>query len=108
MYIQVDFGQLQQIDEVRMWTSTEYNWPMRFEVHADGRKIADAFAASPNAEKEFLGRAATYEIYMRGVRFLVIPDSDHSADQMADAAEAWGLAPVTRVVDKTLYRILPP
>jgi hypothetical protein len=112
MYIETDFGSAQPVDEVRMLTSKDFEWPFQFEVTVwDGsawRKIMDKFDAIPQNGKIFLGRAATYEMLMRGVTHIVIPDAEEFADEIADDADAWGLKLMLRFNQMSFYKIVPP
>ncbi len=112
MYIQVDFGKSQLVDEIRMWTSHDFEWPMRFEVQSfeagAWRKAGDSFEETEIPGHPFLGRAATAEILARGVGYIVVPNSDPSAEDLADGYETWGLKPVLHQDGLTLYKILPP
>ena len=108
MFIDVNFGRDQEVDEIRMFTSTEYRWPMQFEVHADGgRKIAsqvDEVAAAPHG---FLPRAATFEIYSQGIRYILLEDTNRLADEFAENPEGWNIQLVARTADTSLYKVLP-
>ncbi len=112
MYIQATFPAALRIDEVRMWTSAQYALKMGFEVEVDDggawRKVTDQYEESEVKSAAFLGRAATSEMYERGVRYIVMPDSDQSAGDFRDDPEAWGIVPVLHIGELSLYRILPP
>jgi hypothetical protein len=106
MYIEVNFGRAEAVDEVRMWTSKDFQWDMRFRIEADGRGVSDRFEESEERAR-FLGRAATSEMYARGIRYLLVPDDDRSADSMGEDPEVWGLTLAGRAAKTSLYRIIP-
>jgi hypothetical protein len=107
MYIEVDFGREQIVDEVRMWTSKDYLWPIQFEIQSGGRKVADKFEDVPQVPAGFLGRAAMSEIYARGMRYLLVPDADRSAAELSAYPKDWGLEFVAHTEGTALYRIQP-
>ena len=107
MFIEVNFGREEAVDEVRMWTSKDYAWPFRFEIQAGGHKVADSFEESETKPRGFLGRAAMHEFAARAVHYILVPDDDRSAPEIAEEPEAWGLEIVARADKTTLYRIRP-
>ena len=111
MYIDVDFGRAESVDEVRMETSRDYEWPMRIEVQerdAGGWiTLADRFEERDIRPAESIRRAATYELLARGIHYVLVQDGDWGADDYNDDPEAWGLAVVARVPGATLFRVVP-
>jgi hypothetical protein len=111
MYLDVDFGSERQVDEVRMETSRDFRWAMRFEVQtmASGRwtSITDKYEEHTMQTRGSLRRAATYEVRARGVNFILIQDGDMGADDFKDDPESWGLEVCGQTARATLYRILP-
>jgi hypothetical protein len=107
MFIEVDFGRAEHVDEVRMETSRDYGWPFQFRVEADGAPLTDKFDEQPIEYRVPMRRAATYEFAARGIHYILIQDSDWGATDFNDDPELWGLAAVARASGGTLFRVLP-
>lgn len=112
MYIEVDFGRTQAVDEVDMETSHDYEWPIRLQVEssdAQGRwsKITDQFEERNIDVPASMRRAAAYELHARGVNYLLIQDSDYGAESYRSNPDAWGLKAVAHESGTTLYKVLP-
>ena len=107
MFIEVDFGRSENVDEVRMETSHDYAWPFRFRVEADGVPLTDKFDEQPIEYRVPMRRAATYEFAARGIHYILIQDSDWGAADFNDDPELWGLAAVAHDSGGTLFRVLP-
>jgi hypothetical protein len=112
MYIDVDFGREETLDQARIETSTDIV-RARFEldaVNAAGQweKIADepgwkgveVYNYSPR-------RMATRELLARGVNYLLISATDFGADDLRDDPEYWGVEEVASTPQARLYRIIP-
>ena len=112
MHIDVDFGRAENLDEVRMETSHDFEWPIRLDVQtmdAQGRWVpaADRFEERNNAITGSLRRAATYELRARGFNYLAVGDGNYGAADFKDDPESWGLDVVVRTSNATLYRVVP-
>ena len=107
MFIEVDFGRSENVDEVRMETSRDYAWPFRFRVEADGVPLTDKFDEQPIEYHVPMRRAATYEFAARGIHYILIQDSDWGAADFNDDPELWGLVAVAHDSGGTLFRVLP-
>ncbi|MGD1093356.1 MAG: glycosyltransferase family 39 protein [Bryobacteraceae bacterium] len=112
MYIDVDFGRMQPVDEVRMETSRDDTWPIHLQVEMmdeRGRwvKLTDTFEEREMRAQGSLRRAATYELHQRGIDYLIVADSDIGADDYRDDPEAWRLQVVAKVDGATLYKVVP-
>ena len=111
MYIDVDFGREEGVDEVRMETSRDYSWPIQLQVQKTdaGRwvTLADRFEERDIHPSESIRRAATYELLARGIRYLLVQEHDWGEDDYNDDPEAWGLQVVARVPGGTLFRVKP-
>ena len=111
MYIDVDFGYPEALDEVRIETSWDYR-QIRLQVEAmdeHGRwlKIADKPEDRENPIRGSIRRAATYELHERGVNYLLISDTGYGADDFRDDPEAWGLTLVANGYGARLYKVTP-
>ena len=111
MYLGVDFERDEAIDEVRLETPLEVNWPIQLRVEKFEQggwiALADHFEERPNALRNGIRRAATHEVYRRGVHYVLVGDHDFGANDYNDDPAEWGLQEVARVPRATLYRILP-
>ena len=111
MYVDVDFGASALLDEIRIETSPDFaNIKIRTEVTDDAGswvKLGDDFTNSPIEVKVNIRRAATYEMHLRGVNYLLMADSDFGADDMRDDPEAWGLKEIAARYGARLYQVLP-
>jgi Dolichyl-phosphate-mannose-protein mannosyltransferase len=107
MFIEVDFGREQTVDEVRMETSPDYPWPFQFRVEADGATVADHFEETTIRYRVPMRRAATYELAARGIHYLLIQDGDWGVDDFNSDPESWGLEKVARSEGGTLFKVIP-
>jgi len=112
MYVEVDFGRPESIDEVRMEGADDDHWDgigMAVARWDQGRwsTLADRFEEQRLAQIRWIRRAATFELRRRGIHYVIVGDRDFGAnDYYADPAE-WGLEVVARVPGATLLRIVP-
>ncbi len=111
MYLDVDFGQSQTIDEVQIDTSYDSN-NLKVEVEAmneAGNWVRIArdpsirfIEASPQ-----IRRMETAEMQARGVHYLLMHKEDYGANDMDDNPEGWGLAEVAAGYGVKLYKVIP-
>lgn len=108
MYLDVDFGREESVDEVRIETSPEYgttrlvaefmdtsgNWQKAGEVTKEA-------ILPPNPQAR---RMATYALHSRGVHYLMLYDTSYGADDIRADPEAWGLKLVAAEPPARLYR----
>ena len=111
MYIDVDFGRDQKVDEVRMQTSHDFTWAIKFRVeeYARGRwtAVTDQFEERKIKPRGSVRRAATGEFEARGYHYILVQDRDWGASDFADDPESWGLEVAGRSAGATLYRVIP-
>jgi hypothetical protein len=111
MYVDVDFGAPAPLDEIRIDTSPDFaNVKIRTEVADDSGnwlKLGDDFVTSKQKVTANLRRAATWEMHLRGVNYLLMHDTDWGADDFRDDPEGWGLKEVARGYGARLYEVLP-
>jgi hypothetical protein len=112
MYIDVDFGRAEMVDEADLETSRAYEWPIQLQAEAmneAGRwvKIAEKPEERAIRARGSLRRAATYEMHQRGVNYLLVGDRDYGSENFRSDPESWGLATVARVNGVTLYKVAP-
>jgi len=110
MYIDVDFGREQQIDEVRLETSPDASG-VQVELQAMERGRWVPLAGRPDQRKitpqGSLGRAAAFEFNARGIHYLLLQDGDYSADLVQDDPGEWGVSVVARRPGGILYEVRP-
>jgi hypothetical protein len=110
MYIDVDFGRAEKIDEVYMETSRDFTWPIQIEVqkYEAGRwtTLASNYQERQVPVKGAIRRAATYELSARGIHYLLVQAGDWGAGDYTDDPEAWGLEVVALLPGATLYRVM--
>ena len=111
MYLDVDFGRIENVDEVRVETSVDSVWPADLAVQKfeTGRWItlADRFEERQMKPQGSLRRAASYEFLARGIHYVVVGDQDIGAPEYYEDPAAWGFEVVARVQGATLFRIVP-
>jgi len=110
MYLDADFGSEQMVDEVRLLTSTDFD---RIRLRVESLNSSSAWekvAENPKVEAASVPSAirlmAVYEMRERGIRNLLVYDSNYGADDFAKDPEAWGLKLVARGEDTRLYRTI--
>jgi hypothetical protein len=111
MYVDVNFGVPTALDEIHIETSPDFaHINIRTEVTDDaGRwvKLGDDFANSPIDVKANIRRAATWEMHLRGVNYLLMGDTDWGSDDIREDPEAWGLKLVVARYGARLYQVMP-
>jgi len=109
MFIEVDFGRDQNVDEVRMETSADYAWPIQLRVETMNAgawtAITDRFVEQAIEYHGSMRRAATYELAVRGIHYFLIKDDDWGAADFKDDPVAWGMRVVGFAAGGTLFRI---
>ncbi len=108
MFLEVDFGTDEAVDEVRLETSADYR-----QVHLQvermnsagqwerlGGEAVDRTIAPPRS----IRRLAMREMHNRGIHYLLMFDTDYGAGDFRDDPEAWGLRPIASTDGARLYR----
>jgi hypothetical protein len=108
MYLEVDFGRDEAVDEVRVETSSDsVSVRMQPETrNANGgwdalRATLQSIDVAPNPNSR---RMATYELHLRGIHYILFFDGDFGAQDVRDDPESWGLQPVATVDGARLYK----
>lgn len=112
MYIDVDFGREETLDEVRLETSSDY---VRVRMQLQAMNAAGQWETIANEPNEvvigFKGyssrRMATRELLARGVNYILMMDTDYGADDLREDPEYWGVQTVATAGRATLYRLVP-
>jgi hypothetical protein len=111
MYIAVDFGRVETVDEVQIETSSDTR-KMTFEVDLLDEKrqwvripatITDSEAV-PSASTR---RAATLKLHEYGVDYLVVWDADPVGKEIHENPISWGVAEIAQGYGARLYKIIP-
>jgi hypothetical protein len=113
MHVDVDFGSPVDVDEIDIETSMD-DFPhvqLRAETADESgawMKIDGEVQTSARKVKTNLRRAATNEMHLRGVNYLLIADGDYGAADFHGDPEIWGLKPIAKAAGSTLYEVVPP
>jgi len=112
MWIETDFGAARSLDQVEIQEAPDTMWVVALQIEAmdtAGKwiKIADNPAMHALPVPRNLRRQSTYELYRRGIHYLVARDDDFGGPEYLDDPEGWNMSIVGRTRDATLYRILP-
>jgi hypothetical protein len=112
MYIEVDFGREQALDQVRVELSDQ-DWTVRMRLEAMGAN--GAWTPLPVREEvrqqKYVGavrRAAAFELHAHGVDYVMLKDDDYGAKDLADDPARWGMTRLIHSSGASLYRINPP
>jgi hypothetical protein len=98
MYLEVDFGRSVAVDQVRVETSHDSEG---VEVEVEG--LAKNPVVSELEPPETIRHAATYEMRQRGIRYLLIHETDPQAEDIRDDPEGWGLTEIAAGYGVRLY-----
>jgi hypothetical protein len=110
MYLDVDFGRAELVDEVRIERSRDYRTRVEVQAYEDAgtwTKIADMPDSSPMEPPASLRRAATRELLARGIRYLMVEDNNYAASDIRDDPEFWGLNQIASGSGIRIYRVVP-
>ena len=110
MYLDVDFGRDEAVDEVRLITSSDF---IRIRLQLESMNAAGGWekvAENPEQVAEAvprnIRRMATYEMKSRGVHYLLIWDDNYGAEDFAGDPEVWGLKLIGRGDEARLYQTI--
>lgn len=110
-HIQVDFGRPQMADEARIETSYDHiaQGEVKLWDEASGHwiKAGGDHRTTPLKPDPNIRRYATREIAIRGVRYLLIPDSYQGSFDLRGDPEGWGLELAAQGYGARLYHIRP-
>jgi hypothetical protein len=107
--VQLDFGEAQQADSVRIETSPN-QWGIRLHLDGqDGAGVWQRLAAQPEisnaAPPRDLRRMAAEELKRRGIDYLLMFDGEFGADDLQKNAEQWGVRQVAEYQGARLYQL---
>jgi hypothetical protein len=109
-YLQIDFGSVQTIDEVRIERSYDFNG-LQTEVKMfdeDGRwiKIGDNPVVSAIKPDRDIRHYATRELESREIRYVLVPDDYVGAFDFRADPEGWGLKLLAAGYGARLYQVI--
>ncbi len=110
MYLQVDFGRMQNVDTVVVETSGD-NAATKMEVNGLGGPDRSWVTLAANPEESLrqirasLRQAATAELKARGIRYVLVADDDAGAADFRMYAHFWGMKRVGEWREARLYYI---
>jgi hypothetical protein len=109
-YLDVDFGKVEAVDEIRLDTSADCQAvQLQAEaLDASGhwvRLSKDPELTASNHKDYSLRLAATYEMKARGLHYLLIGDNYPGAADFQDDPEAWGLTEVASGYGIQIYKV---
>ena len=110
MYVDVDFGRDESVDEVRLVVSSDFE-QTRLQLESmnsvgSWEKTADNPATLNQPVPQGIRRMATYEMHARGTHYLLIADTNSGAEDFAEDPEAWGLKLIGHTEGERLYRTI--
>ncbi|MEO5925939.1 MAG: hypothetical protein ABIR70_19120 [Bryobacteraceae bacterium] len=107
MFLEVDFGRDEVVDEIRVETSSDsVSVRLQPEVIIEGawQPLAAKLESKDVGPNLNARRMATYELHLRGIHYLLLFDSDFGAQDVRDDPEAWGLKQVAKADGARLYK----
>jgi hypothetical protein len=107
-FVEIDFGKSEPLDEVDLEMAYAPEARLQIEVLSDrGRwvPLTDASEIIPLDLPSGVRRAATREMKVRGVGYLLVNDTDFLADDMRKYPVYWGITELTSVPGIHLYQI---
>jgi hypothetical protein len=110
MYLDVDFGRDEAVDEIRVETSSD---SVSVRLQPEKMNAAGAWEKLP-AQLESINvapqpnsrRRATYEMHRLGVHYILLYDTEFGAADVRDDAEAWGLTEIASLPGVRLYKTI--
>ena len=112
MYIEVDFGQEQPLDQVRVELS-DLDWTVQMHVEVmDANGLWVPLPAREELRQQQYGGevrlAAAFELHAHGIDYVMLKDSDFGAKDTAEDPARWGMTPLIYASGATLYRVNSP
>lgn len=110
MFLEVDFGRAERVDEVLLECShDQYKIRLRLEGEdAAGKRVDLAEAPEARDAPDIVGlrRAAAEELKSRGIGYILVFDDDFGADDYRTRRQEWGIEAAGEAAGVTVYRIL--
>ena len=110
MYIDVDFGKFQMVDQVALETSPDYlNIRLQVEVMDQSGQWVNT-GVEPHDEvlplTPEIRRWATRELHDRGIDYVLMQDTDWGADDMREDPESWGFKEIAKGHGARIYKVV--
>ena len=110
MYLDVDFGREEFVDEVRLVVGGDSELT-RLQLESMNpsetwEKIAENPAVMYQDVPKNIRRMATYELHARGIHYLMIADRNEGAEDVAEDPESWGLKLLGHTEGERLYQTI--
>lgn len=110
MYLDVDFGREEPVDEVRVVVSGDSELTQlqleSMNSSAAWEKIAENPSVTYQDVPKVIRRMVTYEMHARGIHYLMIADKNNGAEDIAEDPEAWGLKLIGHTEGERLYQTI--
>jgi hypothetical protein len=110
MYLEVDFGREESVDEIRLEMSSDsVEIRMQPEImNASGawEKLPAELQSIDVAPNPNSRRMATCELHVRGIHYILLFDTDFGAQDVSDDPGSWGLDQVASVAGAKLYKTI--
>jgi hypothetical protein len=107
MYLEVDFGREETVDEIRIETGDSGMIHLVAEfMDAAGtwQKAGEVTSVADLPLNPQTRRMATYELHSRGIHYLMLYDTDYGSGDIRADPEAWGLKLIATEPVARLYR----
>lgn len=112
MYIDVDFGRDETVDEIRVESSADSidvrMEPQMMTAAGGWDTIPAQWVGEDTTPVANARRLATYELHRRGVDYLLLITGDPAAEDVANDPEAWGLRELGNDGDARVYKTIWP
>lgn len=110
MYIEVDFGRDETVDEIRVDGSSDspsvHMEPLTQSASGEWTRIEAALEGLDVLPVPDRRRIATYEMHQRGVRYILLFDTDYGASDVLEDPEGWGLTQIAASPGARLYKTI--
>jgi hypothetical protein len=110
MYLDVDFGRAETVDEVHIERANDNKTRVEVEAFEEAgtwTKVAENPESVPMEPPASLRRDATRELLARGIRYMLVDDGNYAASDIRDDPEFWGLSQIASGSGIRIYRVEP-
>jgi hypothetical protein len=112
MYIEVDFGRDETIDEIRVETSADSPHvrmvPQVMNPSGKWENLPTQLVSRDLQPVSNARRLATYELHRRGIDYFLLAPGDPLAEDVANDPEAWGLRELGHDKETRVYKSIWP
>jgi hypothetical protein len=112
MYIDVDFGKYQLVDEVTLDTSPD-DWRLKLQVESmdksgEWAKIASDPEMQAIPAPVDIRRWAGRDLHQHGIDYVVMRDTDWGAQDMREDPASWGFKEIAKGYGARIYKVVTP